>query len=362
MHNAARGLTGALAACLLLTGCSGMLDRSYESSVAHVDKPVTAEDPSVLRAENYQELVSAVLYLVSQGREEGTIQLHDYPGDVDQALNTACLEVAQEDPLGAYAVDYIKHECTRVVSYHQATVSIHYRRTPEQLRSIVNVTGPSAIRAELQSALAEFAGEVVLRVAYFAQDEETIRALIRQAYYDTPGTALGLPEAQVQLYPDSGRERVVEILLSYPEELAVLEQKRDALTVQAGTLTGPLAGLDQYTAALRAVRVLQETADYAPQGGSTAWDALVAGSADQEGMALAYALLARQCGVICEVVEGQREGEPWFWNEVRIGDGEPLYVDCVAGDGRLWPAQELARQDYLWPALPLEGAQTVPAG
>lgn len=351
-------LTAALAACLLLGGCSGMLDRSYESDLAHVDKPVTAEDPSVLRAENYQELVSAVLYLVSQGKEEGTIQLHNYPDDVEQALNTACLEVAKEDPLGAYAVDYIKHECSRVVSYHQADLSIRYRRTPEQLRSIVNVTGASAIRAELQAALAEFSGEAVLRVAYFAQDEETILDLVRQAYYDTPAAALGLPEVQVSLYPETGRERVVELLLTYPEEKAALERKSDALLVRAGTLTGPLSGLDPYSAALRVAELLKQETRYEPQAGSTAWDALMARAADSEGLALAYTLLARQCGVVCEVVEGLREGEPWFWNEVRIGDGEPLYLDCVSGDGRLHTAQELARGTYLWPALPLDEAQT----
>ena len=47
-----------------------MLERSYTSSTAHVDRPTTAEDSSILRVENYRELVSAVLYLVSEGAEE----------------------------------------------------------------------------------------------------------------------------------------------------------------------------------------------------------------------------------------------------------------------------------------------------
>ena len=62
-----------LALGLLLTvpGCASMLERSYTSSTAHVDRPTTAEDSSILRVENYRELVSAVLYLVSEGAEEG---------------------------------------------------------------------------------------------------------------------------------------------------------------------------------------------------------------------------------------------------------------------------------------------------
>ena len=190
----------ALALGLLLTGCSAMLERSYTSSAAHVDRPTTAEDPSVLRVENYRELVSAVLYLVSGGAEEGVIQLHDYAGSVENDLTAACLEVATQDPLGAYCVDYIKHEYTRVVSYYQATLNIHYRRTQEQVRSMVRVTGTGAIRTELREALSQFADQVVLRVANFSEDEESIAALIRQTYYDNPAAALGFPEAEISLY------------------------------------------------------------------------------------------------------------------------------------------------------------------
>ena len=140
----------ALALSLALTGCEAMLERSYSASSPHVDKLTTAEDPSVVRVENYRELVSAVLYLVSQGAEEGAIQFYSYPGDVETDLTAACLEVATQDPLGAYAVDYIKHELNQVVGYNQASLTIHYRRTLEQIRAVANVTVTSAIRTELR--------------------------------------------------------------------------------------------------------------------------------------------------------------------------------------------------------------------
>ena len=229
-----------LALCLFFTtGCAALLERSYYSSTAHVDRPTVAEDPSVLRVENYRELVSAVLYLVSQGAEEGMIQLHDYTGTVESDLTAACAEVATEDPLGAYCVDYIKHEYIRVVSDYQATLDIRYRRTQEQVRSMVNVTGTGAIRTELQEALERFADQVVLRVAYFAQDEASMEALVHQAYYDTPAAALGRPEVEISLYPDSGRERVVEILLTYPESVEELRRKREAVTEAVGQVTLP---------------------------------------------------------------------------------------------------------------------------
>ncbi len=339
----------ALAGCVLLTGCEAMLERSYQTVTAHVDKPTTAEDPSVLRVENYRELVSAVLYLVAQGQEEGIIQLHDYAGEVEADLNAACLEVATEDPLGAYAVDYIKHESSRVVSYYQATISIRYRRTVEQVRSMVNVTGSGAIRTELQEALAQFAPEVVLRVAYFAEDEASIQRLIRQAYYDTPLTALGMPRAEVKLYPDSGSQRVVEITLTYPETTDVLRRKSEELSDRVGAASAEApVGQDLRSTAVQLAARLKGEAAFDREGGQTAYAALVEGSADQQGMALAYALLCQQAGITGEVVEGRRQGESWFWNGVQLSGGERLYVDVVLGDGLLHTAGELAEKGYEW--------------
>lgn len=343
-----------LALLLFLPGCAGLLDRAYTSSTTHVDRPTTAEDPSVLRVENYRELVSAVLYLVSQGAEEGTIQLHDYTGAVEADLPAACVEVATQDPLGAYCVDYIKHEYTRVVSYYQATLDIHYRRSQEQVRSMVRVTGTGAIRTELQESLDRFATEVVLRVAYFSEDEASIDQLIRQAYYDTPAAALGFPQTEISLYPDSGRERVVEILLTYPESVEELRRERELLDRRVEELsTASMEG----GAERRARQVLSQLwsyAAYASDGGSTAYDALVSGVANDEGMALAYALLSGQAGLDGSVVEGERLGEPRFWNELTLSEGEKRYLDPAEGTGTLYTAQALFEAGYRWPEGPQE--------
>ncbi len=353
-----RILPAGLALAFLLTGCSAMLERSYESSQRHEEKPVTAEDSSVLRVENYRELVSAVLYLVSQGYEEGTIQLHDYDGEVESDLTAACLEVATEDPLGAYAVDYIKHESGRVVSYYQARLSISYRHTQEEVRSMVNVTGSGAIRAELQDALSRFDDRVVLRVAYFAEDEDSIRALVRQAYYDTPAAALGMPQVEISLYPDAGRERVVEILLTYdltPEEL---RRRSETIAAHLAEFTYPW-DMDREAAVRQAAAEVCYRADFDPQGGSTAYAALVEGSADTEGLSLTYALVCRELsGVTCEIIEGTLNGEPHFWNEVRLtARGETFYLDLsrfTELSSTLYSAEEMTQMGYLWPGAPVE--------
>lgn len=229
-----------------------MLERSYESTAAHVDKPVTAEDSSVLRVENYQELVSAVLYLVTQCQEEGAIQLYDYQGDVERDLTDACLEVAKEDPWGPTPWTTSSTSTPGWCPITRPPCPSATGAPQSRCGSIVNVTGASAIRDQLQDALAAFSSEVVLRVAYFAEDEASIAQLIRQAYYDTPVAALGMPRSEITLYPDSGSQRVVEILLTYPEESEALWRKSDLLSAQAGTISAAFRGLDARSTALRA--------------------------------------------------------------------------------------------------------------
>ena len=116
MKKRIRTLALALAAALLLTGCGAMLEREYLSVEDHDENPASDGAAGALRVENYQELVNAILYYVSRGEEEGTIHLYNYDDTVESDLEAACLEVVQEDPLGAYAVDYIKAEVQHIVS------------------------------------------------------------------------------------------------------------------------------------------------------------------------------------------------------------------------------------------------------
>jgi len=355
-----RLLALALAVCLPLTGCAALLDRPYVEVQRHEEHPVIGEDPATLRAENYSELVSAVLYLVTQCMEEGTIQLVNYDGDVEADLNAACLEVAKDDPLGAYAVDFIKSSYTRIVSTCEATVTVSYRRAPEQIRGLVNVTGTTAIRREMGDALRGFLPELALRVGYFTGDEASIAALIRQAYYDTPEAAFGMPEFTVSLYPDQGSQRVVEIVLTYPQDPEALRRKSAELLSAANEILLPLGGQQpgQRRLAEALLSLLPEqlrrndapNEDGSPR--STAWDALVGEGADPEGIALAVLLLCSQLELECTVTQGTLEGAPHMWNTLILGE-ETLQADLTGEEpDRLWTAEELAALGYRWSGMP----------
>lgn len=258
-----------LCCILLFTGCASMLERSYTGQTVHNRAPTTEGDSSILRAEDYRDLVSAVYYVVSQGLTTGTIRLYNYTRDVDSDLAAACLEVVQEDPLGAYAVDYIKYDYSHIVSYYEATVEVIYRRTQEQVGSIVSATGSSAIRAELREALAAFQPEAVLRISYFTEGTD-IGQLLREAYYDNPATAMGRPRAEINVYPDHGNQRIVEVLLTYPIDKEQAQECSEELQEQVQKLVsqhGLHPGEETTIPALAAM--MRSRVVYDPEGGES---------------------------------------------------------------------------------------------
>ena len=206
----------------LLSGCDGMLERSSVSVTPHVQFSDESANATVLRAETYQGLVSALLHVVGRGETNGVIRLYQYvsvTGSAASDVDRACLEVTKEDPLGAYAVDYIKYAVHQTASYYEIEVKLAYTKSKEQINDIISVTGSSAIGRELKELLPGLPEEAVFRISYFTADEsaETIQAAVQQAV--AMQSSVPQPkQIQVRLYPDQGVQRMAEIRFTWPEE------------------------------------------------------------------------------------------------------------------------------------------------
>ncbi len=340
-----RWLCGALAALMALTtGCSAILNRDYTSVTPHSATPQADGESNTIRVGSYQELVNALIYLIGRGTEGGAIRFDGGDSDetaIQQMLDEACLEVVQEDPLGAYAVEYIKYSVTPIVGSYEANVQITYRRTREQVAAIVDATGTAAIRSELSEALSEFSSEVVLRISYFEEDSEYIRQLMREAYLSNPASALDFPDAQITMYPETGQRRIVEVLLTYHQSRQTLESRRNSLLQAGGQGENGLSQL---------IQLVRQTCSYQEGGGSTAYDALLEGTADSQGMALALALLCQRTQPVlsCTVVDGQWNGVSHLWNVVQTAGGY-RHVDLTQpGEPVFRTDQEMAAAGYTW--------------
>ncbi|MEG2421407.1 MAG: hypothetical protein RSB55_07640 [Oscillospiraceae bacterium] len=348
-----RILTLFLAGMLLLTsGCASLLNRSFLSVTPHVEHEVAGTDPSILRVETYRSLVSAVQYCVSRGASGSEIRLYDYTRDVEKDLTAACLEVIQNDPLAAYAVDYMKHTVTRILSYYKVDLSIIYRRTPEQIGSIVNATGSSAIRAELSETLAEFRPEAVLRIGDFSEDAAYIQGLVSEAYRDTPSAAFGEPSCHITLYPDRGKQRIVELTLTYPQEVTQLKEKSVQMQAAAQKIVDEVsrAGTENLTERLFAA--LRKKAAYRTDTATCGipYGALVEGAADSQGLALGLALLQETADLPHTVAAGRdKNDKPRYWNIVITPEG-PRHLDPTRSTYETFTDAEFYQMGFRWDA------------
>ncbi len=78
----------------------------------------------------------------------------------------------------------------------------------------------------------------------------------------------------------------------------------------------------------------------------TAWGALVEGKAVCQGFAQLYYRLAREAGISCRIVAGNRDGEPHAWNIVESG-GVWYHVDASSGAQLFDPSPYFMQECFL---------------
>lgn len=339
----------ALTVTVLLSGCASMLQRSYSSSVQHVEYTVS-EDSSMLRAETYRGLVDAILYFVNEHAAQGVIRLYNYTSDVESDLARACLEITEEDPLGAFAVENITYEFSRIVSYYEVTISLSYSRTVEEVDALRLASGSSGIRARIQDAVASFSSTLLLRVSYFSEDADSIRTMVAQAYYDTPTSAFGMPEVQVSIYPETGSQRIVAIDLVWPgSRTGLIQQSSDLLRAADELLSLNPPANEAYLPVELYTIFLEHIPPIDPKGASDPLSALTGRPANQLAHTLALELLFQRTGIDATLVTGFVHEVGTCWLIVDSGDGyRHLPFVSTVEEIRLCTDLEMSGLGYLW--------------
>ncbi len=218
MNRKLSGLAALALALCLLTGCSALLERTYSTAEPHSSKFWESEAAGTLRAENHQDVVNDLLLLVGQHRETATLRLYEFESDLEVAdtLEEATMEVQQETPMGAYAVEYITASSHVQRGYYEVAVRIGYRRTLEQLQAVVNATSPGALYSLLAAALDEGKTELAVRMGYWGEDGQTrLEDAMRQLREERELTET-VPW-EVNYYPGQEKPGLIEFLLDPPE-------------------------------------------------------------------------------------------------------------------------------------------------
>lgn len=297
-------------ALLPLPGCAAMLERGHETITTHVDYAVT-EDESVLRAETYQGLVSAMLYFVNEHRRGGTIRLYNYTGDVEADLANARDEVMYEDPLGAFSIHGFTYDLTPILTYYEVELRITYSRTAQEVDSLREVTGLAGVRQELKRLVAGQEGSAAFLASYFSGDKELVKQLLYLACMNAPELAAhhdwNYWPMSISLYPEAGTRRIIEVKLP-PFVADEMEDERqyaqELETAAAAALeAAPPAG-EAYTLEELAAIVRGAHGGIDPYGSNDALAALSGEPVEARGVLLAMEYLCQQCGIEVEYVAG----------------------------------------------------------
>ena len=94
-------------------------------------------------------------------------------------------------------------------NYVDVKLTISYRRSPEQMGRLVNVTGVTALRDLLAAAAENGASEMAVQLANFYSDAAAIYAIVDEVAAAQEGGA----SWQVAFYPDEARAGIVEIVM-----------------------------------------------------------------------------------------------------------------------------------------------------
>ena len=319
-----------LALCLLLSGCSFAMERDYLYVEQHDEMYQEDLETDTLTVDSYYGLRSAVLSFVESGTEYGVIRSYSYDGDdIEEDLEEIAYEITRSDPLGSWAVDYMSHDCNRIVSYYEITISITFRRTAEEIAALLQVSSLSAAEAQLIQAVEDCADAVAMRLSYTS--ELDAQEVLEAALQENPLLRLGSPSVSMQLYPDSGVQRILELVFSWEESAAVVTTKREQAQEVLDKLGRYVSDTvsDQSRASIYFRRLCNRTGYDPDSDGDDIYAALVGGSSGSRGIAEAFYLLCTQNGLDCTVISGRKNGEPHWWNQLTL-DGQTCHVDVSA--------------------------------
>lgn len=332
-----------------LTGCTLAPD-TYLSVTDYTPAGMQTTLPGGITVYNYEELKDAILRFVETGQTEGTIRAVNYDGNVEEELTQAAYEVTKLHPVGAYAVDYMTHDCTFIVNYYEINLTFTFRRTAQEIEQIETISTQSSFRARLEQALRNGESRLALRMASYRDWD--VSAMVSDYCAAHPDLVMEQPRVTVSTYPTEGTVRIVEVDLEWNHSRSELERMKNAVheSIDAAAEYIRYRQGDREKLELLFTYLL-ERFSYAPGETVTPlYDALCAGVVDPTGMAQAWQLICDQAGMECYTVSGLRSGEAYQWNIVAV-DGYYRHVDlaqCVSERGFLYLQDDGDMSDYYW--------------
>ena len=316
-----------LALCLLLSGCSSILDSDYQNISPHEIGDSYAES-GVVSVNDYSGLYTALAEMVKNGTESGILSVAQYNQKrVESDMKKAVGQVMITEPIAAYAVEKISYEVGSNAGVPAVAVSIAYLHDRMQLRRIRYLPDLKAAESTMAKVLDDCDSGIVMYIESY--EEMDFSQWVADYAAENPDRVMEKPEVTANIYPETGSSRVVELKFRYQNSRESLREMQssvrtlfDAASVYAGE-DGDEAEryFKLYSFLMGLFQNFQLETSITP-----AYSLLQHGVGDSKAFATVYAAMCEKAGLESIVVTGTRSGVPWHWNIVCC-EGVNYHVD-----------------------------------
>lgn len=334
---------------LLLSGCGSWMDGSYVSVKPHLEQN-RQEAQQVVSASSYLELRNALSELVEIGTEQAVISVADMEKDSLQSnIDLAIRYITKSHPVGAYAVEQIICEAGTSSGQPAVAVTISYIHGRSEILRIKQTKNMDEASAVISTALDSHEAGVILRVADY--QETDFAQQVSDYAWENPDSVMEIPQVTALVYPESGTDRVVELVFTYQTSRQTLRSMQSNVqpVFQSAELyvRGEASASEKYS---QLYSFLMTRYDYQINTSITpAYSLLRHGVGDSKAFAAVYAAMCRRAGLSCQVVSGTKDGEARFWNMICI-DEVYYHVDLLASSdaGAMSKCSDEEMVGYVW--------------
>lgn len=334
-----------LLCCLCLSGCTNLFDGSYVSVKPHKQQTNTDSGETVSVA-NFVQLYAALTEVIASGREEAVLTAAGYNQTVIETdMDRAISDALRKDPIAAYAVEHVEYELGKSAGQPALAVKITYRHNRTELLKIKQVKGMDQAEKLICSALDRCEAGIVLEIKDYKETD--FIQLVESYALNHPESVMEQPRVTVGVYPEAGKNRVVELRFGYQtgrDSLKTMqEQVNPVFTSAVLYVSGDAREREKYS---QLYSFLMERYDYQFETSITpAYSLLRHGVGDSRAFATVYAAMCRMADLECLVVSGTKDGESRFWNIIRDGEAY-FHLDLPAGSFQMLTDSEMI--GYVW--------------
>lgn len=339
--------------CMLLSGCGMGFDSEYVWQASH-PMPEATDSGLRISASDYAGLYDALKQAVESGVSQLTISVANYDRNaVEPDMKKAAQALRICNPIAAYAIESFAWELGSAGGEQVLAVQFTYIYDQSHIKKIKTYSQQQNMEEAVYEALGACEAAIVFRVSNY-QETDFVQ-LVEDYAAENPHVIMELPQVTVGVYPESGADRLIELKFIYQTSRDTLRNMQSQVmtvvdaAVDIVSISGQTRGKYIQIYAL----VMERFPQYSYETSITpAYSLLLYGVGDSRIIATVFATICREAGLECLTVVGTYDGEPRYWNIIRIDDVY-YHLDLLRSkeEGQFREMADDEMEGYVWDYL-----------